>query len=148
MSAGTTYPGARLRSQLTCYEVVLGRHAKGIGYTVEEGKHCDYVNSLGDLVFRPACFSQFLDVLMCGVTGCPGYQFCILEQRMLSGREVCLIELSLGNGCDRLIGCSLNPQEVSVTVDSIRTAVQRGNISSKHLLMTPREMPLGEVNSI
>ena len=85
---------------------------------------------------------------MCGAAGCLGYQFRILEQRMLSGRKICLIELTLGNGFDRLIGCSLNPQEVSVTVDSIWTTVQGGNISSKHLLMTPREVPFGEVDSI
>jgi len=75
-------------------------------------------------------------------------QFCIFEQRLLSNRKVCLIEFTLGNGFDRLIGCSLNPQEVGVTIDSIGTTVQRGNISSEHLLVTPREMALREVNSI
>ena len=57
MGAEITCPGARLRGQLTRHKVVLGRDAEGIGNAVEEGKHCDYVNSLGDLVFRPACLS-------------------------------------------------------------------------------------------
>ena len=127
----------RLGSQLACDEVVLGRHAKGICYPVEEGEHCDYVNSLRNLIFVPACPAEFLHVFMRRPAGRLSNQFCIFEQRLLSNRKVCLIEFTLGNGFDRLIGCSLNPQEVGVTIDSIGTAVQRGNISSEHLLVTP-----------
>ena len=138
----------RLGSQLARDEVVLGRRAKRICYPVEEGEHCDYVNSLRNLILVPARPAEFLHVFMRRPAGRLSNQFCIFEQRLLSNRKVCLIELTLGDGFDRFIGCSLNPQEVGVTIDSIWTTVQRGNISGKHLLVTPREVALGEVDSI
>ena len=35
-----------------------------------------------------------------------------------------------------------------MTVQSIWTAIEEGDVAGDHLFMTPREMPLGEVNGV
>jgi hypothetical protein len=51
-------------------------------------------------------------------------EFCILKERELRVREFGLIKSALGNRCDRFFRSSLDTQEVSVAVQSIRATVQ------------------------
>jgi hypothetical protein len=137
-----------LRSQPAGLQIVLGGHPKGVRDAVEKGEHCDYVNSLSDLILTPACLTQLLHVFARRTAGCFGDQLGILEQRAFGQREVSLFKPSFGNSGDGLIGCSLNPQEVCVTVNSIWTAVERGNVRGEHLFMSAREVPFREVNRV
>ena len=137
-----------LRSQPAGLQVVLGGHSKRVRDAVEKGEHCDYINSLGDLILAPACLEQLLHVFVCGAAGRFSDQLGITEQRAFGQREVSFFKPSFGNGGDGLIGCSLNPQEVCVTVDSIGTAVKRGNVRGEHLFMSAREVPFREVNRV
>jgi len=149
---GTNLPqearGIALWSQFTRLQVVLGGHTKGIGDTVEEGEHCDYVNGFRNLIVSPTCLPQPLHVFAVGLAGCFGDQFGIVEQSALGGGEIGFFEPSFGDGAGRLVGCSLNPQEVGVTVDSIGTTVERRNVGRQHLFVTPRQMSLGEVERV
>ncbi len=47
-----------------------------------------------------------------------------------------------------LIGGSLNPQEVSMTVQSIRAPIQIGNVAGDHLFVPPRKMSFGKMNGV
>lgn len=67
---------------------------------------------------------------------------------MLGGRESGLVELAFKNSGNALFRCSLDPQEVTVTVQSIRTAIQVGDIAGDHLLMAAGEMPFRKMNAI
>lgn len=51
-------------------------------------------------------------------------EFCILKQSAFRVREFGLIQFAFGNRCDRIVRGSLDTQEVSVAVQSIRTTVQ------------------------
>ena len=42
---------------------MLRGNAEGIGHAIEEGKHRDDVDRLGDLVLGPAVAAQFLHIL-------------------------------------------------------------------------------------
>ena len=43
---------------------------------------------------------------------------------------------------------SLNPQEVSVAVESIGTAVQVADVTGDHLFVAALQVPLGEMNGV
>jgi hypothetical protein len=58
------------------------------------------------------------------------------------------VKLAMQNRLHAFFVGSLNTQEVSVAVQSIRTPVQVGNIASDHLLVAAREMPLGKMNGV
>ena len=110
--------------QPSCGEIVLRRHSERIGDAVEESKHRGDINRFGNLLFAPAGVSQFLNIFAGRTISSLGDQFHVIKQRPLGRRETRLIELALENCIDALIGGSLNTQEVSVAVQSIRTVVQ------------------------
>jgi hypothetical protein len=47
-----------------------------------------------------------------------------------------------------LISGSLNPQEVSVAIQSIRTSIEVRDVAGDHLFVPASEMPFGEMNSV
>ena len=59
-----------------------------------------------------------------------------------------LVQLAFENRRYAFIGCSLNPQEVSMAVQSIRTPVQVGDIAGDHLFVAAREMSFGKVDCV
>jgi hypothetical protein len=91
---------------------------------------------------------QLLNVFVRGAAGGLGDQSGVVEQSAFGCGELSLFEPSFSNSSDRIIGSSLNPQEVGVAVDSIRTTVKGRNIGSEHLFVTPGEVPFGEVNRV
>ena len=111
-------------SQSAGHQVVLRWHAKCVRHAVEEREHCNHVNGLRDLIFRPPRVTQFLYVRGSGFVSGFCNQLCIIKQRALRSRQTGLIELALQNRRDALIGGSLNTQEVGVAVESIRAPVQ------------------------
>jgi hypothetical protein len=94
------------------FEISLGRNAKGIGDTIEEGEHrCD-VHSLGDLRLAPAVIAEKLHVFGSSSIGRLGHLGDIVEKGSLGRSDLRLIELSFRNGLHCFFVCSLNPQEV------------------------------------
>ena len=92
-----------LRSQPARLEIVLGGYTKGVGHAIEEGKHCDYVNSLGYLIVGPTCLPKLLHVLVRGAAGSLGNQLAIVEKCTFSRGQIGVFKSSFGNGADRLI---------------------------------------------
>jgi hypothetical protein len=115
---------ASLRSHFSDGEVVLRGNAEGIRDAIEEGEHGDDVDGLSDLVFGPAGGSKFFDIFGGGAVGGFGDELGVVQQSALRLGQASFIELAFKNGCDSLIGGSLNPQEVSVAVQSIRAAIE------------------------
>jgi hypothetical protein len=75
-------------------------------------------------------------------------QFHIFEQRALGGRKARLVKLAFDDCFYTLIGCSLNPQEVGVAVQSIRAPVQIRDIAGDHLFVAARKMPFREMDRV
>jgi hypothetical protein len=59
-----------------------------------------------------------------------------------------LIQLALENCRCALIGCSLNPQEVGVAVQSIWAPVQVRDVARDHFFVPSREMSFRKMNSV
>jgi hypothetical protein len=76
------------------------------------------------------------------------YQLNVAQKGALRRRQARFVELALQNRRDAFISGSLNPQEEGVAVQSIRTAVQVGDVARNHLLVPPGEMPLGKMNLV
>ena len=77
-----------------------------------------------------------------------GNQPRIFQQGAFGWGKSGFVELAFQNPCNGLIAGSLGPQEVGVAVESIRAAVQVGNITSNHLLVAAGEMAFGKVNRV
>jgi hypothetical protein len=76
------------------------------------------------------------------------YQFGVFKQSVLRFSQARLFELAFNNRRYTFICRSLNPQEVCMAVQSIRTPVQIGHIGSNHLLVSAGKMSLGEMNRV
>jgi hypothetical protein len=114
----------RLRGHFPDGEVVLRGNAESIGDAIEEGEHGDDVDGLSDLVLGPADGAKLCDIFDGGTVGGFGDELGVVQQSVLRLGQARFIELAFENGCDSLIGGSLNPQEVSVAVQSIRAAIE------------------------
>ena len=112
-----------LRSQLASRHVVLRSNTKRVSDTIEESEQpCD-VNGLCDLIFLPTRIAQLLHIFRSRTVGCLCNQLDIIKQNALRRCQARFVELTLQNRCNTFIGRSLNTQEVSMAVQSIRAAV-------------------------
>ena len=75
-------------------------------------------------------------------------EFHIFQQSALRRRESRFVKLAFDDCFYTLIGCSLNPQEVGVAVQSIRAPVQIRNVAGNHLFMSTGKMPLRKVDRV
>ncbi len=116
--------------------------------TIEKGEQgCD-VYRFRDLFFLPAGDSQFVHILGSRSISSVSDQFHIFQQRTLRGRKARLVKLAFDDCLYTLLGRSLNPQEVGMAVQSIRTPVQVRDIASDHLLMVAGKMPFREMDRV
>jgi hypothetical protein len=137
-----------LGRQLAERKVILRRNAKRIRHAIEESEHRSDVNGLCDLVFRPSRIPQFLHILHRRMRGGIRDDLDIAQQAALRRRQASLFELALKNRRDAFIGSSLDPQEEGVAVQSIRAAVEVGDVARNHLLVPPRQVSLGKMNRV
>ena len=72
----------------------------------------------------------------------------VVEERAFRQRQAGLIQLAFENRRYALIGGSLNTQEVSMAVESIRTTVQKRYMAGDHFLVAPCQMAFGEMNGV
>lgn len=105
-------------------QIILGRHPKCICNPVEECKQRRDVNRLRNLLSCPAVRAQLLDIFCGRAIRRVRDQLDILQQGTLGVGQTGLINLTMQNRSYTFIACSLNTQEVGVTVQSIRTAIQ------------------------
>ena len=136
------------RCQFPGREIVLRNHPEGIRDAVEESEQSGNIHRLGDLLFLPTGIAKFLHVRRGGTGSDLGNQLNIFEQRTLRRRKASFIELAFDDCLYALIGGSLNPQEVSMAVQSIRAPVQIGNVTGDHFLVPPRKVSFGEMHGV
>src|SRR5580658_166057 len=135
-------------SQFPGSEVVLRRNTECVSDAIEKGEQgCD-VYCLGDLFFLPAGDSQFLDIFGSRSISRARDQFHILQQRTFRSCKACFVELAFDDCRHTLIGSSLNTQEVSVAVQSIRAPVQVRDVAGDHLFVAARKMPFREMDRV
>src|SRR5271165_2501669 len=89
-----------------------------------------------------------LNVFSSGARGGFGDEPGVVHQCALGCGDARLVEPALQNRRYALIIGSLDPQEVCVAVQSIRTAVQVGDIAGDHLLVAALQMSLGKMNGV
>jgi hypothetical protein len=102
----------------------LRGHSKGVRYPIKKREQRDDVNRFRNLIFAPASVAQFLNVVGGGAVCSVRDQFYIAEKSTLGGRKAGFVEFAFENCTYTFISGSLNTQEVSMTVQSIRAAVQ------------------------
>jgi hypothetical protein len=94
------------------FEITLRRNTKGIGYTVEEGKHGGDIHSLCDLRFAPAMIAENLHVFRGRAVGGLCHLGDVVKQSALGRSQLGFVELPLRNRLYCFLIGSLNPQEV------------------------------------
>jgi hypothetical protein len=136
------------RCQLPRCEVALRRNAECVCDAIEESEQgCD-VYSFGNLSFFPTCKAQLLNIVGGGSVSSLGNQFHIVQQGALGWRKARFVKLAFDDCFYTLIGCSLDPQEVGMAVQSIRTPVQIRDVAGDHLFVAPRKMPFREMDRV
>jgi hypothetical protein len=124
------------RRELSSREIVLRSDAKGIGDAIEERKHGGHIHRFRNLLFFPSAITKFLHVFRGRLVSGLRHQLCIFEQQTLGRCQPSFIELAFDDCLYALICGSLNPQEVSMAVQSIRAPVQIGDVTGDHLLVS------------
>jgi hypothetical protein len=134
--------------RLVHLEIPLRRNTEGVRHPVKEGEHgCD-INRLGDLRIRPTVLAQDLHLFRGRAIGCLGHSGDIFKQRPVCGVEARVLKIALNQRLDCLFFCSLNPQEVRVRIQSIRTSIQKGDPACDRFFRPARKMSLGKVDPI
>jgi len=123
-------------------------HSEGVRYPVEECEHGRDVDRFRDLIFVPASVAKFLNVFRSGAIGSISDLLDVVHQQAFGWREAGVVELAFENRAYTLVGGSLNTQEVSVAVQSIRATIDVGDIAGNHLFVAALQMSFGEMNCI
>ena len=100
------------------------------------------------MVFAPALVAKFLDIVSSGTVRRFGDEPGVIQKCALWCGEASFVEFAPENRGYALVIGSLNPQEVCVAVESIRTSVQVADVAGDHLLVAAREVALGEMNGV
>jgi hypothetical protein len=143
-----TTAGESLWRQFAGGQIILGRNSKRICHAIEKRKQRGHVHRFSNLVFSPSRIAQLLYIVRCGASGIASNQLGIVQQDSLGRSQSRLLQLAGENGLYALVCCSLNTQEVSMAVQSIRTPVQVGDVARDHLLVAPRKVPFGKMHGI
>jgi len=106
------------------FEIPLRRNPKRIGNTIEESKHRRDIHRLGNLRIRPSMIAKPLHVFRRRTVRRLGHLRHVFQQRAFSRAQVRFFQIAIGNPLYCLFIRSLNPQEVSMRIQSIGTAVQ------------------------
>jgi len=72
----------------------------------------------------------------------------VVHEDVFRFREARVIELAFQYGCNACVGSSLNTQEVSMAIQSIRTAIEVRDITGNHLLVPPGKMPRRKMDGV
>jgi len=129
-------------------KIVLCWNAKGVRDSIEKCEHGRDVDGFRNLIFIPACVSKLLHVLRGRAISGLGNQPGIIQQQTLRHAEAGFIQFALENCGYALIGGSLNTQEVSVAVQSIRTSIEVRDVAGDHLFVPASEVPFGEMDGV
>ena len=116
--------GNPLFGHLVHLEIALRQNAEGVCHAIKEGEHRRDVDRLGNLGLGPTVLAQVLYIFRGGAIGRLGHLGDIVEQRTMCVVELRLLKVARNQRLDCLLFCSLNPQEVSMRIQSIGTAIE------------------------
>jgi len=119
-----SFTASRSLGHLVHFEIALRRDAEGIGHAIKKGKQRGDVYRFGNLGLAPTVMAQDLYVFRRGAIRCFGHLGDIFQQRTMSVVERRFFEVARRQRLDCLLFCSLNPQEVSMRIQSIWTAIE------------------------
>jgi|ERR1700678_289579 len=138
----------RSLGHLVHFEIALGRNSESVRDPVEESKHGRDVDRFGNLRICPAVITQDLYVLRHGTVSRLSHFGDVLEQYSVWVVQPGLFEVSRDQCLHRLFFCSLNPQEVSVRVQSIGTAIEPGDPAGDGFFGPPAEVPFRKMDRV
>ena len=119
---------------------------EGIRETHEEVEERPIVDCFRNLGVAPTGLAQSLDLLVRDAIGVPGQGLDELQQQPLLGREPGGLEIALPQGRGGLrVLLTLQLQEPGMAAESIVATVERGDIGRDHLVLSPSQRPIGEV---
>ena len=127
MQAGRPHcglPVSELLGERIHFQIALRRNAEGVSNPIEKRKHGRDVYRLCDLRLAPADIAQFLNILRRGTVGRFRYVFHVIKQYSLGLGQAGIIKIALSDSLYCLFLCSLDTQEVSMRVQSIRASVE------------------------
>ena len=126
----------------------MRRDTEGVRHAIEKGKQRGDVYRFGDLRLAPAVMAQDLHVFRGGAIRRLGHLGDIFEQRAVRVVERRLFNVARRQRLDCFLFCSLNPQEVSMRIQSIRTAIEPGDPAGDRFLGPAREVPFRKMDGI
>jgi hypothetical protein len=129
-------------------QIALRRNPEGIRHAIKKGKQRRDVDRFGNLGLAPTVLAQDLHVFRGGAIRRLGHLGDIFQQRAMSVVECRLFKVALRQRLDCFLFCSLNPQEVSMRIQSIRAAIEPRNPAGNRLLGPAREVSFRKVNGI
>jgi hypothetical protein len=129
-------------------EIALRRNAEGVCHAVKEGEHRRDVYRLGNLGLTPTVLAQGLYIFRRRAIRRLGHLGDIFEQRTVRIVERRILDVARNQRLDRFLFCSLNPQEVSMRIQSIRTAIQPGDPAGNRFFCPAGEVPFRKMDRI
>ena len=123
-------------------------NAEGICHAVKEGEHRRDVDRFGNLGLSPTVLAQELYIFRGGAVGRLGHLGDIVEQRTVGVVELRMLKVACNQRLDCFLFCSLNTQEVSMRIQSIRTAIEPRDPAGNRFFGPACEMPFREVHRI
>jgi hypothetical protein len=126
----------------------LRRNTEGVRHAIEKGKQrCD-VYRFSNLGLAPTVMAQDLHVFRGGAIRRLGHLGDIRKQRAMRVVERPLVEVTRRQRLDCFLFCSLNPQEVSMRIQSIGTTIEPRDPAGDGFLGPAREMSFRKVDGI
>ena len=134
-------PFARSFGHLVHLQITLRRNAERVCYAVEEGEHGRDVDRFGNLRFSPTLLAQDLHIFRGRTIRRLGHLGDIFEQRTMRVVESCILKIARYQRLNCFLFCSLNPQEVSMRIQSIRAAIEPGDPAGNRFFRPACEVP-------
>ena len=139
---------ARSLGHLVHLEIALRRNTERVRHAIEKCKQRGDVYRFGNLGLAPTVLAQDLHVFRGGAIRRLGHLGDIFQQRAMRLVERRLFKVARRQRLDCFLFCSLNPQEVSMRIQSIRTAIEPGDPAGDRFLGPAREVPFRKVDGI
>jgi hypothetical protein len=130
------------------FEIALRRNTEGVRYAIEKCKQRGDIYSFGNLGLAPTVMAEDLHVFRGGAIRRLGHLGDIFKQRAVRVVERSLFEVARRQRLDCFLFRSLNPQEVSMRIQSIRTAIEPRDPAGDRFLGPAREVPFRKVDGV
>ena len=139
---------SRLLGHPVHFEIALRENSESVRHPVEEGKHRRDVDRFGNLRISPAVLTQELYILRRGTVSRLSHLGDVLEQYPVCVVQPGVFEISRDQRLYCFLFCSLNTQEVSMRVQSIRTMIKPGDPACDRFFCPAGKVPFRKMHGI